>query len=146
MIPVLIASVILAATPAEFSPDQSRLHELHSSHRARCGLAAQTLDPGLCRQAQRLAEAQARAGSMFHSSWSWQENVAHGAGPDYTMTMWIHSGAHNANLLCRHTHVGFGMSNGHSAALFGAAYTGEDLVVSAVSSGGSRRGFFRRRR
>lgn len=138
------------AAPAEFTADQLRMHELHTAHRLRRGLAAQRLDAGLCRQAQRLAEAQAAAGSMFHSSWGWQENVAHGAGPEGSIAMWINSAPHNANLLCGQPCVGFGISNGHSAAVFGPSYEGEDLSVSASSggSGGSanrRRGFFRRR-
>lgn len=136
----ILLTVALAA-----SPDQSRMHELHSAHRVRNGFAAQVLDDGLCRQAQRLAEAQAASGSMWHSGWGWNENVAGGYSVDGSIAAWIHSSGHNANLLSRSSHVGFGYHNGFSSSLHGDHYEGPDLSVTRMAASGGRRRIGRRR-
>lgn len=102
------------------------MYELHCQHRERHGLVRQVLDLGLCRQAQRLAEANASAGVMRHSSWGVNENVAIGSDPVGSIQMWIRSGGHNANLLCGAPCVGFGYSGGHAVSIHAQAHSGAD--------------------
>lgn len=146
---LLVVVGCLATWPVfgfEPSAAQAEMYQLHCRHRARHGLSAQRLDPGLCRLAQRLAEAQAYHGVMFHSRWGWRENVAYGADPARTMTMWIESPGHNANLLSGELSVGFGYCGIYAASLHGAPYTGDILEVTVGESGTGRRRLLGRRR
>lgn len=140
---VLLACVLMMNQVVEekveqpkFSQEVLQMYEVHCQHRERHGLVRQILDAGLCRQAQRLAEANAAAGAMRHSAWGVNENVAVSYSPVDTVHVWINSGGHNANLLCGATCVGFGYYNGHAVSIHSEAHSGEDWGLSFSGTGG----------
>lgn len=90
-----------------------------NAHRTRHGLAPLKIDWEVQRSARRWAETMARAHSMRHSSFGW-ENVAYGQrDPAGVTTTWINSAGHNANMLSRRaTHVGLSGYRASSGAIY----------------------------
>ena len=127
---LLTFAFLLCASTIALADDAARMHELATAHRQRNGLPVQALDAGLCRLAQRHAEAQAASRSMWHSNYGITENVANGYSVDGTIAAWVASSGHNANLLSRFSHCGFGYSRGFAASLHGRPYTGPDRTPS----------------
>lgn len=121
LIALLLLVPSLALADERVSVIDAMLAE-HNAFRAKVGLPAQQLDPGLCSFAQYLADKQAVVGQMFHSGpeWIWPECVCYGATDGrHAVAMWIDSPPHRAILCLNMKAVGFGFNDGFAAALFG---------------------------
>lgn len=131
------------------TPIQKELYSLHVRFRDRRGIFCQRLDGSLCNLAQQWAQHMASVGRMYHSSMSFNENIAYGYGScQAAMNAWINSSGHNANLACGREAVGFGAAcsaNGtwYWCSLHGGTTTQTRITVRSTTSSGYRYGRFR---
>lgn len=152
---ILVLAAIAKSRGEDFQPSEDAVvvYEQAMAARQRSGLPVQTHDPGLASIAQRVANYQARIGSMTHTS-AGDNIVATGGDPHGMVRIWLGSPPHRAWLLGGATHCGYGfaVANGRTFAAGIFRSSGCDCVDPADTSGlsgsgGSRRGgrWFRRR-
>jgi len=110
----MLGLALVAAMPlADQKAKQKETFKEAMKARERCGLQPQTLDPELCKIAQRWAEHMAARNCMYHGGG--EQIIAHGyKTPKATVNAWMCSSGHRKWILSKCKKVGFGYATSKS--------------------------------